>query len=831
MQRFLLSLLCLSAFATDTLGQAFIRLKGEVLDAKTNEPIPYATVRVKGVAVGTITNLSGKYSFWLDKGYTNGTLVVSMVGYHQRELDIEGLISEPSNTILLREDARLLKGVTVVSDEQLTGLEVLKRAVQRIPENYVTSQHQFDAYYRELVTENGAAIKFADAVVTFEQTGYDLARYKQGTWGIKTMNRTGPWLGGYNGMQRIGDRLHDHFGHPTAPGDLVFIHEARASLNNTRHHFSANIEAGPLGALAKDLVKYISHVIDKRAFHSYDYELAEIDIGNNQQDYLIRFKTKKKPAVLTGDNSIVGGGSLKNIFNGTIQVDPETYVIKKLVYWVGNKHRPYICSLGLGDIIHYGYRVEVDYQEHEEKWRMQRVRRVDEFLLPEKSTEKITPYTAETEIWVTDQDSKMSTSQLLPHKNENHFYLQEYHSPYNGEFWTSYAAAHPEARINDTIRKELSHQVLLEEQFALQGKRKDPLNLPKLQPENGMRETGFFEQNGNPGQPSKIEDYLNDELKYTSEYFRPLHKVKADLMVEMKASARKIYLHDTTGNLVYKTWANFKDRTGYRKVLKSRKAYAVKRHLIEHGRGKDTPVTVVLYGDVKSSTLPKRPLFISVIESQGSGPQLPFDKSIIPLLKRGFIFAYAHISESENRSPDWFKSGNINRKKRLPLILEELTGYLTKNGIGDSSKVFLKAKGAGASMAASAALKNPNMFLGLFLESGQYAASEALGKSGRGQEKITLPISSVVNGPFPNAVFITESQEEKKRLPLRMLAKLRATKTDEDVLLLAQYDFKETDSEDGLISDRVLDQYILALQWLEDQRLSQIEKQGNQTNK
>ncbi len=67
------------------------QITGTVTDAITNEPIPGASVYVKGnPTTGTVTNIEGKFS--LNVNSTDKMLVVSFVGYATREVPIVGTV-------------------------------------------------------------------------------------------------------------------------------------------------------------------------------------------------------------------------------------------------------------------------------------------------------------------------------------------------------------------------------------------------------------------------------------------------------------------------------------------------------------------------------------------------------------------------------------------------------------------------------------------------------------------------------------------------------------------------------------------------------------------
>jgi len=839
----LLLVILFTAFAHSLSSQSFVQLSGTVLDDKTREALPYATVRLKEVPEGTITNLKGKFSFWLSSKYAKGTLQVSSVGYYSFEMPVSEFLAMEDKAILLSEDVRKLPGVTVVSDKLLTGKEVLKRAVKRIPENYINQQHAFKAYYRETVTENGAVIKFADAAVTFDQTGYDGENYDRENFGGRTLERVGSWLGGYKGIYRIGDRLHDHFGHRTQKNDRVLVHEARASLNHSRENFRPNIEAGPLATLSKDLVKYLRHFIYKRAYDDYFYELAEIDLGNGDWDYLLRFRPKKEATKLEGERNITGGKIRKHIFIGSMQIDPETYVIKNLHYEVGPKYRPHICSLGMDDIIHYGYSVDVDYAEQEWGWQVERIQRIDRFLLPKSDTEKITPYAARTELVVTDPKVTVELAKNKEFENRNQLFLQEYHTPYNASFWKKYESTTPESQISDSIRRHMEDEMNLEAQFALQGTRQ-----LQFQPPVARRET-----TGSDGYKwihqqefaSELVQYQKQELAYTHDYFKPFGKVIRDMQLDFKVAKNRFLKADTVEDREYKNWAEFTDRKGFRKLLKNRKQYNVQTISVNEGLIPDR-ITLIFLGETKSKSLKKRPIILTIDDGEKMGLQRPFDASIIPMMERGFVFAFINLKEASEPDPAWLLKGSAQQKLKTVDKLVQMVKAVKSSGFGDASKLFIRAQGSGAALVTEAMQSNNQLCLGALLSSpllftegfllSDYPASAELTKGWGSQriERKNQNLSQLASyqqkgaQSSVNVAFFTQSEEADNWPVLKTLAKLRAAQLEQQALLLKAYDkdkAKVQKSEIG-ISQQGLDEYLLMLQWLEGQRLAAVDNSG-----
>ena len=94
---------CISAFAQN------ITIKGMVTDGSNGEPLPAATVMLKGTTRGAVTNLEGTYSL---QAPAKGVLVFSSIGYKAVEVEING------NTTIdceLSPDTEYLDDVVVVA--------------------------------------------------------------------------------------------------------------------------------------------------------------------------------------------------------------------------------------------------------------------------------------------------------------------------------------------------------------------------------------------------------------------------------------------------------------------------------------------------------------------------------------------------------------------------------------------------------------------------------------------------------------------------------------------------------------------------------------------
>jgi CarboxypepD_reg-like domain/Sulfatase-modifying factor enzyme 1 len=102
----LLLLLSCSCFA-----QTHLVITGNVFDAKTKEPLPFATIGVKGKVAATISKSNGRFELLVPTTYVDDTLTVTYLGYTPFLKKISTL--QPVENIYLEESYTLLEEVVV----------------------------------------------------------------------------------------------------------------------------------------------------------------------------------------------------------------------------------------------------------------------------------------------------------------------------------------------------------------------------------------------------------------------------------------------------------------------------------------------------------------------------------------------------------------------------------------------------------------------------------------------------------------------------------------------------------------------------------------------
>jgi hypothetical protein len=128
-------------------------ISGAISNKENSEPLPFASITLKNHAVGTISNESGKFDFYIPKSMRNDTLSISFIGFNTYEVPLTNITNDLD--IKLQPANNLLDEVLLTD---MSPLDYIKKAIEKISENYPQEAYESIAYYREKFLENGKII-------------------------------------------------------------------------------------------------------------------------------------------------------------------------------------------------------------------------------------------------------------------------------------------------------------------------------------------------------------------------------------------------------------------------------------------------------------------------------------------------------------------------------------------------------------------------------------------------------------------------------------------------------------------------------------------------
>ncbi|WP_088339931.1 carboxypeptidase-like regulatory domain-containing protein [Robiginitalea sediminis] len=188
--------ICLLLFCIQSVclqGQAGEFVQGSVVDLNTQEPVAFATVRLKDRALGVITNPDGGFRIPLRFRELEEILIISCLGYQNREVRFSDLTSAGPNRVTLTPQPLLLEEAVVLGKRKRppSPRRIVKRAIEKIPENYPVEPFAYVGYYRdyqqkgrEYVNLNEALLRVTDmgfGTNDFEGTQVQLYDYRENT--------------------------------------------------------------------------------------------------------------------------------------------------------------------------------------------------------------------------------------------------------------------------------------------------------------------------------------------------------------------------------------------------------------------------------------------------------------------------------------------------------------------------------------------------------------------------------------------------------------------------------------------------------------------------
>ncbi|HEY9044257.1 MAG TPA: carboxypeptidase-like regulatory domain-containing protein [Ohtaekwangia sp.] len=351
----------------NVIGQSsFITLSGKVIDAQTQQSIPFASIYLKAKSTGTISNTAGEFILKIQQTSLRDTLVISSVGYKTVSIPIPER-DRTSLAIYLVPAAVTLNEVTVDAE---TGLSIIKKALAKASVNYDTATVQLTAFYRE-------NIWLADEELTYNESVLDI--YK---------------------VERATDKFTDQ---------IRIIKGRKKDIPHSQdiqfYYWMSNISNGARGSLGDDLIQYRLlrlNPLNPENFRYYIYEYTET-IHEDDRDLIIVNVMPKERA-------------RKAILKLKFFIDEESLAFVRIDYQLSPQGVKYINRHGKGGIAYTimskVIRARLDfkqinytihYKPYRGKWYLSSIQRHwDVVVNSGKRKMKDRPWTADMSLTITD---------------------------------------------------------------------------------------------------------------------------------------------------------------------------------------------------------------------------------------------------------------------------------------------------------------------------------------------------------------------------------------------------------------------------------------------
>jgi len=157
-------------------AQSTLSVSGTLIDSETEEPLVFATIGIKDENVSTVSNSLGKFDFHIPQRFRDGIMVISMMGYDNREVPVRQLINKDTILFKLNKATKYLEEVVIT--DSLSGPDIIRIAVLRIKQNFPAEPFLLDGFYRDVKKLGGKYFSLLEAAVKIYDQDYDPPKNK-----------------------------------------------------------------------------------------------------------------------------------------------------------------------------------------------------------------------------------------------------------------------------------------------------------------------------------------------------------------------------------------------------------------------------------------------------------------------------------------------------------------------------------------------------------------------------------------------------------------------------------------------------------------------------
>ncbi|UII80240.1 carboxypeptidase-like regulatory domain-containing protein [Flagellimonas sp. CMM7] len=411
-QRIILSVLYVLVFGTTSVfalqeqetTENFKQYKGEVIDGSSKKALVFATLSVEGTNISTITNTEGSFLLKIPESITNGTVVVSFLGYKSKNIPLSQLKSN-KNKISLIISVTELSEVNINAPKDAAAL--VRETLARKGDNYFDDPTLMTAFYRETIKKRRKNVSLSEAVVNIYKTPYSSLRK-----------------------------------------DAVELYKARKSTDYSKLDTVAlKLQGGPFNTLYVDIMKYPEYIFAEGSITDYKFTFSRSTRINDKLIYVIKFdqlETISDP-----------------LYTGELFIDVENRTLTSAIYTLNITDREKAARLFVRrkpakvDVWPTEVAYRVDYREKGGKWYYGYSNVLLEFKVDWEDKLFNSVYSMTAEMAVTDWEKNITGE--LPKNRERlkkSIILSDEAIGFSDpDFWGQYNIIEPEKSIESAIKK------------------------------------------------------------------------------------------------------------------------------------------------------------------------------------------------------------------------------------------------------------------------------------------------------------------------------------------------------------------------------------------
>ena len=219
--------------------------------------------------------------------------------------------------------------------------------------------------------------------------------------------------------------------------------------------------------------------------------------------------------------------------------------------------------------------------------------------------------------------------------------------------------------------------------------------------------------------------------------------------------------------------------------------------------GTQVPISLVYRNGLKKNG--NNPLLLYAYGSYGASMDAYFSSTRLSLLDRGFVYAIAHIRGGEDLGRKWYENGKLLKKKNTFTDFVDCSKFVIKEGYTSPEHLYAEGGSAGGLLMGAVLNSAPELYHGVIaqvpfvdvvttmlddsipLTTGEYDEwGNPNVKKYYYYMKSYSPYDNVKPQAYPNLYISTGLHDSQVQYwePAKWVAKLRATKTDSNILYL-----------------------------------------------
>jgi CarboxypepD_reg-like domain len=382
----------------------FKSYSGRVIDSKSSQTLPFATVEAVGSNIATVSNIDGDFTIKIDRSADISQLKVSYIGYQNKMVGLSNFQDTRSFTIELEPTTIQLKQVTIRPTD---ATELIKDVLTNIRNNYSDSPMMMRGFYRETIERGRNYVSISEAVIDI---------YK----------------GSYSNEYQV---------------DQVKLFKGRKSADVEKMDTVLfKVQGGPNTTILMDVVKNPYILLSEDYQEIYDFKLSDVITIDDRLHYVVSFNQK--------DNVT------DPYYRGKLYIDMDKLAISEAEFELNVENedeaaRLFIQRKPMGmTIIPEKAVYRAKYTIEDNRWYFSYARAEVKFKVDWKKKLFNTTYSTMSELAITDRTNegieKFAGKERF---RSNQVLNEEVYIFFDQDYWEGYNVIEPDQSIESAIRR------------------------------------------------------------------------------------------------------------------------------------------------------------------------------------------------------------------------------------------------------------------------------------------------------------------------------------------------------------------------------------------